>query len=342
MTEKDPSRRFAEFLQRNEQRGRAIELAEGAALFEAGDPASSMYLVRTGSVELRFEHSKRAVPTGGFFGELALLLGSHRRSGSASANEAAQLTEFDRETFDELFDQQPRLWMEVLRHSCATLLDSERSLVHDLAHQNRALHETLRRLQRAKEDLDDAELAAHTDALTGLFNRRFLDDQIQLFLERADESGERPALVLFDLDRFKEINDSHGHACGDFVLRRTADRLKESLRRTDMPYRIGGDEFAVLLLEIGPEPAVHRAKQLARAMMDLEVSYEDAQIPVNASIGATQYRPGESWSDLYDRADRSLYLVKRQGGGELAWEGEVVPTRRADDSQRPLSGRARR
>ncbi len=290
-----------------------------------------MYFVDAGSVDLVFDHGKKTIPTGGFFGELALLLRSHRRTGSALALEPCRLTEFDRDAFEELLDTEPRLLIEVLRHGCIRLLESERSLVGDLRHQNRVLHETLGRLRNTEKELDDAEVAAHTDVLTGLFNRRFLEDQIEPILTRAEGAGDRPTLLLLDLDEFKQINDTHGHSVGDRVLREMSGRLKECLRQTDMPYRIGGDEFAVLLLGIEPELAVERAKQLLRALNGFELETDDAKFPVGVSIGGTHYRSGETWPEFFDRADRNLYLIKQQGRGGLAWEGRRVRTRRAED-----------
>ena len=132
MASSNHTRRFADFLRENAALGRSTEVAPGTRLFAVGDPDDSMYFVESGAVDLVFKHGKKTIRAEGFFGDLALLLDSHERTAAAMVAEPSRLLEFDRAAFEELLDRDPRLMMEVLRHGCVTLLESERNLVSDL------------------------------------------------------------------------------------------------------------------------------------------------------------------------------------------------------------------
>jgi diguanylate cyclase (GGDEF)-like protein len=152
------------------------------------------------------------------------------------------------------------------------------------------------------------------DGLTGLFNRAHALEVIDLELRRARRSQLPLALMMFDLDHFKSINDRHGHLCGDAVLAAVARRLKDVLRSSDMKCRYGGEEFLILMPETPLAGAQQVAETLRRDLAATPVIWEDQVIPVSASIGLTAARPGEvDTSAFIARADEALYRAKHDG-----------------------------
>jgi diguanylate cyclase (GGDEF)-like protein len=154
---------------------------------------------------------------------------------------------------------------------------------------------------------------ATKDALTGLANRRHFHGA----LERAfDAAGDRSrlALVVLDVDHFKHINDRFGHPVGDKVLVAVGATLRKVLRKNDLPGRIGGEEFAVLLPQTDPQEAVDVAERLRRALEALTLDDHGTPIPVTASFGVAMASDLDAAADeLYSRADASLYEAKRSG-----------------------------
>ncbi len=148
-----------------------------------------------------------------------------------------------------------------------------------------------------------------TDPLTGLFNRRFVTEQLRHEISRAHRYGRRLAVALFDLDHFKQINDLYGHLTGDEVLREFAALLREKTRSSDASARYGGDEFLVIL----PESAETQAERfLHRVGRSIEVNAAGQKIKVGISAGCAGFKEGDSVEALLERADQSLYASKRQ------------------------------
>lgn len=295
-------------------------------IFAADSHGDTMFVVEIGEVELAFgslREPKRLGP-GQFFGELALIVGDHTRSATATALTDVSLRVVDQDAFESLLQQAPEASVELLRRTCAYLLDSEERLVTSLTRRNRELEQTLDYLRRTKEDLDATQLMTLTDELTGLYNRRCLAHQSETLLRNAAQGTTRPALLVMDVDRFKEINDSLGHQAGDRVLRAIAGALRHGLRQTDLPCRIGGDEFAVLLDNPSEEEALTMARRLLRTMATLAPPTDGKPVDITCSLGAAVYRLGESWEDLFARADRNLYLAKQAGRNRLGWDGRII------------------
>jgi diguanylate cyclase (GGDEF)-like protein/PAS domain S-box-containing protein len=175
--------------------------------------------------------------------------------------------------------------------------------------------------ERRRAEAQVAYLAYH-DALTGLPNRTQLDEQLRLDLVRARRSGEAVALLYFDLDNFKLVNDSLGHAAGDEVLRETARRVSDLVRGGDVLARQGGDEFLLLMHCSGADAAAAAAKQAAeRIAAALERPFEisDAEFHVGASIGVALFPEHATDAEsLLKRADAAMYQAKRTGSGSVA------------------------
>jgi len=307
------------------QSGKLCEVDSGDVIFERSDQGDRMYLVESGLIELVFENGRprKSVGPTGFFGELALLFGSHLRSATAVAKEPSRLWELDLETFDSLSDSSPRLLFAVLRRSCASLLESERSLASYLQSQNTELARALQQLQQTERLLNNAEIAAHTDPLTELYNRRYLEMQVGSYLERAALGEIGLVLVLLDVDGFKEINDEHGHAVGDVALQRLAGRLRKNLRRTDLACRIGGDEFAVFMAHDPTQNPARRVGDMFRRITPFDISTPESSVQITASLGGTTFEFGDDWNLFYERADENLYTAKDAGRNRLSWNGEI-------------------
>src|SRR5690348_12119281 len=166
------------------------------------------------------------------------------------------------------------------------------------------------------EDLKKLELNAVTDPLTGLYNRRLFSEAFEKELNRARRYGQPLGLVILDLHRFKEVNDKHGHPRGDEVLRAAATTLKKALRTSDSAFRIGGDEFALLL----PQTDAAQALALSRRVGTVfEESIAHLQMGVSVSMDhgvATFPQDGDHADQLIRVADERLYHLKHTNHGK--------------------------
>jgi len=177
------------------------------------------------------------------------------------------------------------------------------------------------RLKQQKAELQDALARIHKlatrDDLTGLVNRRHMEELAGLEHRRAMRSGCMPCLCLLDIDHFKRVNDLHGHAAGDEVLRQFARHAAASMRETDVLARWGGEEFLVLL----PDTQVHEARmgfeRLRRLLSRDEAWGEQPHMRVSFSAGLTAWRSGEALRDALARADMALYEAKASGRDRL-------------------------
>ncbi|HEX6867223.1 MAG TPA: diguanylate cyclase [Candidatus Limnocylindrales bacterium] len=157
-----------------------------------------------------------------------------------------------------------------------------------------------------------AEAQASTDALTGLPNRRYFDEFCGL-LARRRRSGDAVGVLMIDIDRFKALNDTHGHTTGDVVLRAVGGAIVAAVREDDVPARYGGEEFVVLLRNPSPEIAFEVGERVRTAVADLELSA--LGVPgVTVSVGVAVARQADQpIADLIAEADRALYRAKRAG-----------------------------
>jgi diguanylate cyclase (GGDEF)-like protein len=173
-----------------------------------------------------------------------------------------------------------------------------------------------------------------TDELTGLFNRRGFFQLGEREFERALRFGRPLSALMLDIDLFKRVNDTHGHAGGDQVLRVLADCFRQNTRTIDIPGRYGGEEFALLLPEILQPEAIQIAERLRQSMADLSIPISSenghsspVDISITVSIGvASLSQEGQSLADLLDRADQALYRAKDSGRNRvIVWEEKENP-----------------
>jgi len=171
---------------------------------------------------------------------------------------------------------------------------------------------------------DVVQRQAITDDLTGLVNRRRFMDALQSEIERARRFGSQLTVVLADLDDFKRVNDAFGHHAGDDVLRSFADLVRSHVRDVDVPGRIGGEEFAILLPETGKADAASVAERMRHSLSLVSIMVaEDETVHVTSSFGIAEFAPGQSGDDLMREADAALYRAKAEGKNRVGTGAEA-------------------
>ena len=160
------------------------------------------------------------------------------------------------------------------------------------------------------EALERAEDMADHDALVPVFNRRAFVREFSRLLAFARRYGLEGSVIFFDLDGFKSINDEHGHAAGDLLLRAIGEMLLENTRESDIIGRLGGDEFAVVLTSVSPQAARLKAEQLADKLAGLRVAFEKTELNVEASWGLQPFITESGPEHHLSLADEAMYLHK--------------------------------
>ena len=186
------------------------------------------------------------------------------------------------------------------------------------------------------------ERLAHYDPLTALPNRLLFQSRMEHALEGAHRQGEQVALLLIDLDRFKDVNDTLGHPAGDELLQKVVERMRQRLREEDTLARLGGDEFVVLLERLAhPQDAGRVAQEIIDALVQVFRLDSGAEVFISASIGISLYPDhGATPSELTQHADAALYLAKGQGRHTYRYYTEALT--RATQDRLSLESRLRR
>ena len=182
--------------------------------------------------------------------------------------------------------------------------------------------------ERLRETYRRSLSLALTDSLTGLYNRRYMSAHLEGLMARAAAGSAGPALLVLDLDRFKSINDTHGHPAGDAVLCEVSRRMNGHLRAFDLVARYGGEEFVVVMPETSLAVAAAVAERLRCAIAEEAIKSAEAPggLPVTVSIGVAATKgPEDSAAALLKRADEALYAAKRMGRNRVALSEETEP-----------------
>ena len=178
------------------------------------------------------------------------------------------------------------------------------------------LEESSETINTLSKDLEESLQAAMTDSLTGLFNRKAFDERLALATADSLEGGGTLCLLLIDIDHFKRFNDTWGHQVGDQVLRLVGECLRMNVKGKDTAARYGGEELAIILPDTAIDDAVTLAEQIRKAIGSMNIvkkKSREAIGPVTVSIGAAQFRHGETPDDFVARADHALYAAKEAG-----------------------------
>lgn len=163
-------------------------------------------------------------------------------------------------------------------------------------------------VDKVEELAQEVYKMALLDPLTGLFNRRYIEQRLESEIARSKRHGGALAVILFDLDEFKQVNDTYGHAAGDALLKAFGEKLSKATRGSDAASRYGGDEFLVVLPECKPENVQHVLKRLQGICVEIE----GRSLTIAFSAGWADSIPGESAKELLLRADAELYANKRR------------------------------
>ena len=182
--------------------------------------------------------------------------------------------------------------------------------IADLAHS--LVAEVSDHLKVQDKRIAELEALATTDELTQILNKRGFETQLDHELSIARRHGVGGVMIFVDLDEFKPINDTHGHAAGDEVLRAASVILQGQVRETDYVGRLGGDEFAILLPRSNKRNGLRRAQELDKKLNNAYASWNGIQIPIKASCGIHMYTSRAGLHELMDSADKAMYKIKME------------------------------
>jgi len=175
-----------------------------------------------------------------------------------------------------------------------------------------------RKVEREVQRLLDI---ATTDPLTGVANRRSFDQEVERRIDELKRHGTRSTLLVIDVDHFKAINDVYGHDAGDCVLQAVVGSIQAMLRKTDTLFRIGGEEFAVVMTSTDAHDAGFGAERIRAAVSSLRMPGELSELEATASLGGAELRGDEDGPCWFHRADAALLRAKRGGRNQVAFDG---------------------
>jgi diguanylate cyclase (GGDEF)-like protein len=167
--------------------------------------------------------------------------------------------------------------------------------------------------------VDNIYKRATIDPTTGIYNKNYLRDELESHFKLARNYHRPLSLLIFDLDHFKKVNDTHGHNCGDEVLKQSAELAKGVIRKNDVLARFGGEEFVVILPETDIKAAFELAERIRFAFDQFKFKYQGKTLEQTVSVGVAQFQPAmQKCEDLLEVADQKLYASKRSGRNKVS------------------------
>ncbi|MFW5693697.1 MAG: diguanylate cyclase [Alkalispirochaeta sp.] len=282
-------------------------LTAGQVLFTQGDPGDALYIVRSGAIEIAVRTgSREEVPVatlqpGDFLGEMSIF--DHApRSATCRALEDTTVLRLDETEFSALITAEPIAAISIMYRMLA--ITAER------------LDNTSVLLSEVVQWGEEARRRAFTDDLTGLYNRRFLDQNLDDQIARAAQEGSPLTVIMMDLDHFTAINEEHGHEVGDQLIAAVTPAISGAFRGSDILVRYGGDEFTFVLPGTTPSEAQPLCASLRHAVAEVPFLRERGGLitTVSCSQGIAGFpEHGRTATALRERADHALYLAKERG-----------------------------
>ncbi|MEZ0287638.1 MAG: GGDEF domain-containing protein [Methylophilus sp.] len=190
----------------------------------------------------------------------------------------------------------------------------------DLLNQQRVASDTQARILKLQDELSQLSEVVRIDQLTGVLNRRGMDDAFSTEIARYHRSGELLSVALLDIDNFKSLNDQHGHAAGDSALKHLAGVVKRTVRPTDIVTRMGGEEFVVILPNTNLDEAVTTMSRLQRALTKEYFLGNNQKLLITFSAGVALFQTEDDVSSILLRADQAMYLAKKSGKNRVMTE----------------------
>ncbi len=287
-----------EALERHLEECDEIMLKKNQILLEPDKKNHNLYLILKGELAVHLEPLPSdpilTLNIGDCVGELSIL-SQVAVSAFVTAKMSCFLLRIEQET----------LWSMVnSSHALA------RNLLHILA--QKVIEDNSRLIEQRKSQLE-FERYASLDALTGLYNRRWLNKTLPRHIERAKNSLKPLSLLMIDVDFFKKLNDRYGHLAGDAALMHLADAFNRFLRPFDQICRFGGEEFIAILNNITGKEAYNIAERVRSDIETMEIEYENKILNMTVSIGITSLEAGQYMDGLLKKADSALYKAKEQG-----------------------------
>ena len=280
-----------------------VSKAAGETVITAGEEGESMFLIQDGKVEILSDGVVLdVVGPGGVIGEMALVDGS-LRSATVNARTAVDLVPISKANFELLIRRHPEFGLHVMK-----IMSLRLRLM------NERLGDAMEDISYRQEIEQELRAMATLDPLTGISNRRHFAEMATREIKTAQRHGRELSVAMLDLDHFKVVNDTYGHAGGDAVLRLAVEVIAGELRSADILGRIGGEEFALLLPETGLATAVGIVERIREKIAEQTFTWDGEDITVTASIGVAIYAPEEPTIDsALARADKGLYTAKENG-----------------------------
>lgn len=206
------------------------------------------------------------------------------------------------------------------------ILSETRSIISENNNLKQGMDHTISEIDSLKKELEGLKKEAKTDMLTGLLNRRGLDDAMAQALDRTTREGAPLSIILTDIDHFKMVNDTHGHLIGDNVLRMLSKLLKDHIKGRDIAARFGGEEFLLVLPNTRLKGGFTLAEQIRKSLQEMRWRTKNSGktiAPITISLGVAQYRPGEPLDTMIQRADKALYFAKGNGRNQTITERDI-------------------
>ena len=286
---------------------RFVEYNKGDLLFREGDKGNELYIVEQGTVAISIslpggdEKEIATIHSGDFLGEMSIFEDAPR-SASCYVKSRTRLLMLNQNEFFRMIDEHPEIAVKIMY---------------------RMLNITTKRLRNTSEFVADtvrwgenARRRAITDELTGIYNRRYLDEVFREQCIIAQEKGGALAIIMIDLDNFRNINDQYGNDVGDMLIREAVRIFKKHLRYSDFLSRYGGDEFTILMTGVHLNEAMEIAEIICKdiAMLDTLKNLEGNIDIMTTSQGVAAYPEcTDNIEELRNLADRALYIAKEKG-----------------------------